>query len=237
MAKPVTLTSAGVWGAGGDVDMAGARLIGLGSGTAGTDAVNLTQLETVPFVGETYAGDLNNAPLGWISCTPSVTNAPGIAGSGGYLIQTFQNEDNSARAQVAYSVAGGEIAIRFNLGGWGAWRVHDPESTPRVGTVASSATPAINVDNVDMFTITALAVAITSMSTNLTGSPNNGQKLTVRIKDNGTARAITWGTAFVSSGVASLLTTTVANKTHLVDLRYDSAAAKWVCVACDLVGY
>lgn len=108
---------------------------------------------------------------------------------------------------------------------------------PRVNTVASSATPAINTDTTDIFTITALAAAITSMTTNLTGTPVNGQKLQIRIKDNGTARAITWGTSFVSSGVATLLATTVISKTHLIQLEYDSTAAKWVCMAVDATGY
>jgi hypothetical protein len=75
------------------------------------------------------------------------------------------------------------------------------------------------------------------MTTNLSGTPTDGQKLTIRIKDNGTARAITWGASFVSSGVATLLATTVVNKTHMVGLIYDSAAAKWVCVAVDATGY
>ena len=107
----------------------------------------------------------------------------------------------------------------------------------RVNTVASSATPSINTDTTDHFTITALAAAITSMTTNLTGTPRDGQKLMIRIKDNGTARAITWGSSFVSSGVATLPTTTVISKTHLVGLVYDSAVAKWVCVAADAAGY
>lgn len=42
-----------------------------------------------------------------------------------------------------------------------------------------------------MFTITALAAAITSFTTNLSGTPTTGQKLIIRIKDDGTARAIT----------------------------------------------
>lgn len=107
----------------------------------------------------------------------------------------------------------------------------------RVGAVASSATPSINTDNVDQFNITALATAITSMTTNLTGSPIDGQKLLIRFKDNGTARAITWGSSFVSSGSATLLSTTVINKTHMVGLIYDSAASKWVCQAVDTNGY
>lgn len=109
--------------------------------------------------------------------------------------------------------------------------------TPRINTVASSATPAINTDTTDQFTITALAVAITSMTTGLTGTPTNGQQLMIRIKDNGTARTITWGASFLSSGAASLLSTTVANKTHMMGLIYDTAAAKWVCVASDTAGY
>jgi len=49
--------------------------------------------------------------------------------------------------------------------------------TPRVTTEASSATPTINTDNTDLHSITALATAITNMSTNLSGTPTNGQKL------------------------------------------------------------
>ena len=109
--------------------------------------------------------------------------------------------------------------------------------TPRVGSTSSSATPSINTDDYDEYDITALAAAITSMTTNLTGTPTNGQKLMLRFKDNGTARAITWGTSFQSSGVATLLATTVISKTHYVGLIYDSTAAKWVCIAVDAAGY
>lgn len=100
----------------------------------------------------------------------------------------------------------------------------------RVTTITSSATPTINTDICDAVTITALAVAITSMTTNLTGSPDNFQRLMIRIKDNGTARAITWGASF-ENGSVSLPTTTVATKTLLVGLQYDSVDAKWACEA------
>lgn len=109
--------------------------------------------------------------------------------------------------------------------------------TPRIGTTTSSATPAINVDTVDQFNITALATAITSMTSGLTGTPTDGQKLMIRIKDNGSAQTITWGASFLSSGVATLPGSTVASKTHLVGFIYDSVAAKWICVAVDAVGY
>lgn len=102
--------------------------------------------------------------------------------------------------------------------------------TPRVSSEASSATPTINSDNVDAHSITALAVAITSMTTNLSGTPTNFQKLIIRIKDNGTARAITWGASFEAKGVA-LPTTTVISKVLTVGFIYDTVTSKWGCVA------
>lgn len=107
--------------------------------------------------------------------------------------------------------------------------------TPRVGTTASSATPSIDTDSFDQYNITALAAAITGVT--VTGTPTDGQKLLVRIKDNGTARAITWGSSFMSSGTATLPTTTAISKTHLVGFIYDSVVTKWVCVAADSAGY
>jgi hypothetical protein len=106
---------------------------------------------------------------------------------------------------------------------------------PRISTIASSATPTINLNDTDQYNITALATAITNVS--VAGTLIDGQKLLVRIKDNGTARAITWGASFVASGAAALPTTTVASKTHLVGFIYDSVSARFVCVASDSAGY
>lgn len=108
---------------------------------------------------------------------------------------------------------------------------------PRITTITSSATPAVNTDQTDCVTITALAVNITSMTSSLSGTPTNFQRLIYRIKDNGTARTITWGASFVASGVSPLLTTTVANKKHVVSFMYDTVTAAWICLACDSVGY
>lgn len=64
--------------------------------------------------------------------------------------------------------------------------------TPRITTITSSATPTINTDNCDAVTITALATNITSMTSSLSGTPNNFDKLIIRFKDDGTARTISW---------------------------------------------
>ncbi len=103
-------------------------------------------------------------------------------------------------------------------------------TTPRVTTITSSATPTINTDNCDCVTITALAAAISTMTTNLSGTPTNFDKLIFRIKDDGTARAISWGASFVAKGVA-LPTTTVISKLLTVGFIYDTVATTWGCVA------
>jgi hypothetical protein len=100
--------------------------------------------------------------------------------------------------------------------------------TPRNTATTQSATPTINSDNSDVCTITGLAQAITSMTTNLSGTPTEGQMLTINITDNGTARAITWGAKFVGT---LLPTTTVINKALHVQLGYNSTAAVWYCIS------
>lgn len=102
--------------------------------------------------------------------------------------------------------------------------------TPRTDSVTSSATPTINTDTTDFFRITALAVAINTMSTNLSGTPTIGQKLIIRFLDNSSPQAITWGASFASRG-ATLPTTTVAGKYMYVGLIWNDVATVWDCVA------
>lgn len=107
--------------------------------------------------------------------------------------------------------------------------------TKRVTSITSSATPTINTDDCDWVDITALATAITDMSTNLSGTPTNKQSLVFEIKDDGTPRALAWGSAFVAGG-AALPTTTVANKILTVGFFYSTANSlnKWRCIASAL---
>lgn len=100
--------------------------------------------------------------------------------------------------------------------------------TKRVTSVTSSATPTINTDNCDAVTITAQAVAITSMTTNLSGTPTDFQQLLIRIKDDGTARAIAWGASFAAHG-GTLPTTTVAGKIMTIGFIHNGSV--WGCTA------
>ena len=98
----------------------------------------------------------------------------------------------------------------------------------RANGTASSATPTPNADTTDVYYITAQAEAATFGAP--TGTPHNGQKLIIRILDNGTARALAWNAIYASRG-ATLPATTVLGKTHYVGLIYNSNTTTWDCVA------
>jgi len=100
--------------------------------------------------------------------------------------------------------------------------------TPRVGSTTSSATPTINTDNVDIYKLTAQTADITSFTTNLTGTPTDGQVLIIEITGTA-ARAITWGASFEASTVA-LPTTTVTTNMLAVGFIYNSVTSKWRCM-------
>ena len=99
--------------------------------------------------------------------------------------------------------------------------------TKRTGTTTSSATPTINTDNVDAYFITAQTEAITSFTTNLSGTPTEGQALLISITGTA-ARAITWGTSFEASTVA-LPTTTVSTNRLDVAFIWNTVSGKWRC--------
>lgn len=101
--------------------------------------------------------------------------------------------------------------------------------TPRVSTTTSSATPTINTDNVDMYGLTAQAADITSFTTNLSGTPTDGQKLWIYVVGTA-ARAITWGASFEAGSVA-LPTTTVTTQRLDVGFVWNAATSKWRCMA------
>lgn len=91
---------------------------------------------------------------------------------------------------------------------------------------AGSATPAINTDSYDNVHITAQSAAITSFTTNLTGTPVTGDTLAIDITDNGTARALTFGASFEASDVP-LPTTTVISVRLDMKFEWNVVTTKW----------
>lgn len=95
---------------------------------------------------------------------------------------------------------------------------------------APGATPTQAWDTYDQISFTGVNAAITSMSSGITGTPTAGQKGVIRIKDDGTARAITWGSSYRAIGV-TLPTTTVISKTVYIGWIYNATDTKYDVVA------
>jgi hypothetical protein len=177
----------------------------------------------------TSAGNLNNA-LGNVSFATSgkgVTTSSAISlGFGTNGSTTGMTLDTSNNLNVLGSYTANSVAVPTISS---TSTLTNKRVTPRVSTTTSSATPTINTDNVDVYGLTAQAVDITSFSTNLSGTPTDGQLLRIYIVGTA-ARAITWGASFEASTTA-LPTTTVTTNRLDVGFVWNAATSKWRCLA------
>jgi hypothetical protein len=101
---------------------------------------------------------------------------------------------------------------------------------PRVVTDSSS--PAViqpNVNTTDVYEVTALANALTI--NNPIGTPNKSQNLIFRFKDNGTARALTFGNAYRAGTDIAMPTTTVLSKTLYLGFKWNSTDSVYDLIA------
>lgn len=102
--------------------------------------------------------------------------------------------------------------------------------TPQLQSVTDAGgtfTP-VSITN-DMCVATALSQATTIAAP--TGSPVQGERLIIRLKDNGTARALTWNAIYRASSDLALPTTTVLSKTIYCGFIYNSTDTKWDLLA------
>jgi hypothetical protein len=174
-----------------------------------------------------------------ITGTSTVTDPTPEAGHG---FTCLVRNGTATIGGTAYSIVGTRVERTYHSGAW-ANAVFYPDAatasstmtftnkriTRRVGSTTSSATPTINTDNYDVYRLTAQTADITSFTTNLSGTPADGDLLLISITGTA-ARAITWGSSFEASTVA-LPTTTVSTNTLDVGFRWNAATSKWRCVA------
>ena len=98
--------------------------------------------------------------------------------------------------------------------------------TQRVVTTTDDATAVIDCGITDQYELSAIANAT---EFTVTGTPTNGQKLIIRFKDAGAAKALTF-TGFTAMGT-TIPTTTVQSKWGYVGAIYNSAASTFHVVA------
>jgi hypothetical protein len=203
--------------------------IGAGTGTGtvtsvgGTGTVNgLTLTGTVTSSGNLTLG----GTLSGVSLTTAVT---GIlpAANGGTNNAFFQVSGPTSSVKT-YTFADANMTI---VGTTDTQTLTNKRFTPRIGTVTSGTPITPTADTADQYNVTALATAATIAAPS--GTPTDGQKLVIRIKDNGTARALTWTTtsgAYRAVGV-TLPTTTVATKVVYIGCIYNSQDTFWDVIA------
>lgn len=153
------------------------------------------------------------------------------SGSTGYTGYTGYTGPQGPTGYTGYTGPGNFTGYTGYTGYTGAtgYTGYTGPTAPREGTTTSSATPTPNADTTDIYTITALAAAATFGAP--TGSPIQGQALVIRIKDNGTARALSWNAIYRASSDLALPSTTVISKTLYLSFIYNSTDTKW-----DLLG-
>lgn len=96
----------------------------------------------------------------------------------------------------------------------------------KLRSYTSTTTPSIVLSTYDGMSMSALAG---DMTLSISGTPYNGQLLTLRIKDDGTSRTLTWPATF-ADGTAVLPTATTISTWHEIVVRYNSTDNKYYCI-------
>jgi len=95
----------------------------------------------------------------------------------------------------------------------------------KVATTTSASTITPNIDTTNMYTVTALATNPTLAAPS--GTPYDGQPLTIRMKDDGTSRSITWNGIYRAGTDVALPTATTISKQLYSFFIYNAADSKW----------
>lgn len=103
------------------------------------------------------------------------------------------------------------------------------ENKPRLQTVVS---PAVLTPTADQDLCQSLGQSGPLTIAAPTGSPSDGQKLLIRLRDEGVAAGLTFNAIYRSMG-SSLPITTAANKLMRLGFEYNATDAKWDLIAYD----
>lgn len=206
----------------GRIAVEGVNVVTISSTDTLTNKTLTSPTLTTPVLGTPSSGTLTNCTgLPVAGITSSTTQALGV----GSIELGHASDTTLSRSSAGVLAVEGVVVPTISS----TSTLTNKRITKRTGTTTSSATPTINTDDVDFYSITAQTVDITSFTTNLSGTPTEGQTLWIAITGTA-ARAITWGSSFEASTVA-LPTTTVTTARLDVGFVWNTSTSKWRCVA------
>jgi hypothetical protein len=193
------------------------------SGTLVNTAV--TTLSSLSTVGTITSGTWNGSVIGSLYGGTGVNNGSStltMAGNvthAGAFTQTFTATGNTSltlpTTGTLASLAGAETFTNKRI-------------NPRTSTATSLSTLTPDISSFDQYNLTALAAGLAIAAP--TGTPVDGNRLTIRILDNGTPQALSWDGTYFAIGIP-LPATTVANKMVYVGCIYNSTNTRWDVVA------
>jgi hypothetical protein len=234
-----TTIAAAASGANNDITSLAALSTALTAAQGGTGLTSYAVGDLIYASGATTLAKLADVATGNVLLSGGVTTAPAwgkvgltthisgtlAVGNGGTGATTLTGivKGNGTGAFTAVTAPAGTI-----VGTSDTQTLTNKRVSPRIGTTASSATPTPDADAHDQYNVTALAAGATFGAP--TGTPVDGQKLTIRIKDNGTARTLAFNAIYRALG-ATLPTTTVINKTVYIGCLWNAADSKWDVVS------
>ncbi len=204
------------------------------------NAIRLTTTVTDSLTGDAIADAIITATIKTEGDVTLATSATFSYSGDGEYTQSFDLRTTSLALNTHYYLVIGasNYALQWKelfraedrpLVGTGGTAGSRDSGQPTQVSITSAAQPTIDTDICSFFDITALATDITSMSANLTGSPKNGQRLTIRIRSTAD-HAIVWGASYEAAG-ASLPVFVGANMYVTVGLIYSTSRSLWGCVA------
>jgi hypothetical protein len=212
------------------------------SSTSNPHSVTKTQvgLSNVPNTDTT-----DPANIGWTASYRTVTDTEKSTWNGKQAALGFTPEDvankvtsiSGSSTDTQYGSAKllyDQLVLKANLSG--AAFTGDVSSTGKITgrhlkniqSVTTASTFTHNYDNYQEGKISALDSALTIAAPS--GTPVDGEKFLLRLKDNGISRAITWNAIFSENG-GVLVLNTVPNKWHTLGFIYNSTTSKLACVA------
>lgn len=182
---------------------------------------------TEPGVGATWT------TVWQLAASQGATGADGATGAQGATGPRGATGPTGNTGATGYTGSTGNTGAQGTTGPTGPQGSTGPQGNagtytqPRIGSTTSASSITPSVSSYDQYNVTALAANLTI---NSPGAGNDGQKLVIRIKDNGTSYSLTWNAIFTQAGLP-LPTSTTAGKYMYFGFIYNAQASKWQMIA------